>query len=299
MKYLYLTLTFFISFHTLQAQRDFNKVQIKEEKVGEQLYMLTGSGGNMALLHGEDGVFLIDDQFAPLTEKILTKIKTLTGKDKVDFLVNTHWHGDHTGGNENMGKQGALIVAHENVRARMQRGRTKLEAGRAVKPAPKVALPVMTFEEGINLHLNGEDIMVFHVDIAHTDGDAIVYFPKSNVIHTGDTYFKERYPYIDINSGGHINGVLKTLERIIFLADGDTKIIPGHGSLSNKEELMAYRNVLMTCRDRIQKAIKAGKTLEEIQASDITKEWDESWGGGFINPTSFRKTLYTNLKEQD
>lgn len=295
MRGLILTLVLVVCTQFSFAQRDMSKVVIKEEKVGDQLYMMTGSGGNMALLHGVDGVFLIDDQFAPLTDKILAKVKFLTGKDKVDYLVNTHWHGDHTGGNAKLGKQGALILAHENVRERMERGRTKLEAGRALKPAPKEALPLMTFKEGMTLHLNGEDIMVFHVDVAHTDGDAIVYFPKSNVIHMGDTYFKGRYPYIDISSGGHINGVLKTLDRVIFLADSETKIIPGHGSLSNKKELQEYREVLMTCRDRMMKAIKAGQTLEEIESAGLTKEWDESWGSGFINPTFFRKVLFTNL----
>ena len=288
-----LILVFIFSQNNTFAQRDFSKVEIKTEQVSDNIYMLVGSGGNIGVCVGEDGVFMIDSQFGPLSEKISKAIATLSTKP-IKILFNTHWHGDHTGGNENFGKKDAMIVAHDNVKERMSTEQKR--AFRKPTPAaPKVAQPVITFNDKMSFHLNGEDILVFHFHHGHTDGDAIVYFPKSNVIHMGDTYFKGRFPYIDLGSGGDVEGVLKTINEVLFLADEDTKIIPGHGALSNKEELMEYRDVITICRDRVKKAIASDMTLEEIKASNLTKEYDEEWGGGFINPEKFIDILYADL----
>jgi len=275
------------------AQRDFSKVEIKTEKVADNIYMLVGSGGNIGVLVGEDGVFMIDSQYSPLSEKISKAIAELSDQP-VKILFNTHWHGDHTGGNENFGKKDALIVAHENVKARMSTEQ-KRPFNRTTPAAPKVAQPAITFDKEMTFHLNGEDILIFHFHHGHTDGDAIVYFPKSNVIHMGDTYFKGRYPYVDLGSGGSVDGVLKTINEVIFLADDDTKIIPGHGSLSNREELIEYRNVIMLIRDRVKKAIASGMTLEEVKASNLTKEFDEDWGAGFIKPGRLMDIFYSDF----
>jgi len=228
-----------------------------------------------------------------LTEKIIAEIRTLS-QEPIKVLVNTHWHGDHSGGNKNMAEQGATIIAHENVRERMS---TKQDrgGGRMVDPSPKEALPIITFKEDINLHANGEDFVVFHVHQAHTDGDAIIYFPKSNVIHMGDTYFNGRFPFIDLYSGGSINGIIEAANRVLFLADKDTKIIPGHGTLSNKKELTTYRDMLMDVRDRVKQAIKAEMTYEEIKTANLTKDLDDKWGTGFINGERIVDFIYTDL----
>jgi len=291
-----LIMTFIFSQNNTFAQRDFSKVEIKTEQVADNIYMLVGSGGNIGVCVGEDGVFMIDSQFGPLSEKIAKAISALSSKP-IKVLFNTHWHGDHTGGNENFGKKDAMIIAHDNVKERMS-----TEQKRAFrKPTPaaaKVAQPVITFNDKMSFHLNGEDILIYHFHHGHTDGDAIVYFPKSNVIHMGDTYFKGRFPYIDLGSGGDVEGLLKTINEVLFLADEDTKIIPGHGALSNKEELMEYRDVISICRDRVKKAIASDMTLEEIKASNLTKEYDEEWGSGFINPEKFIDILHSDLTKE-
>jgi len=249
---IFLTLFFAFLFfqNTLFAQRDYSKVEIKAEQVADNIYMLTGSGGNIGVVVGDDGVFMIDSQFGPLSEKITAAIGKLSSQP-IKYLFNTHWHGDHTGGNENFGKKGAIIVAHENV------------------------------------------------NYGHTDGDAFVYFPKSNVIHMGDNFFKGRFPYIDLGSGGSVEGALKNINEVLFLADSETKIIPGHGALANKKDLMEYRDVIMIARDRVKKAIDKGMTLEEIKTSNVTKEYDEEWGGGFINPEKFVEILHADLTRDD
>ncbi len=292
-----LLLTFVFFQNNTFAQRDFSKVEIKTEQVSDNIYMLVGSGGNIGVCVGEDGVFMIDSQFGPLSEKISKAISALSSQP-IKILFNTHWHGDHTGGNENFGKKDAMIIAHDNVKERMSTEQKR--AFRKPTPAaPQVAQPVITFNDKMSFHLNGEDILVFHFHHGHTDGDAIVYFPKSNVIHMGDTYFKGRFPYIDLGSGGDVEGVLKTINEVLFLADEDTKIIPGHGALSNKEELMEYRDVITICRDRVKKAIASEMTLEEIKASNLTKEYDEEWGGGFIKPDKFIDILYSDLTKEE
>ena len=278
----------------LLAQQDFTKVEIKAEQVTDNIYMLTGSGGNIGVCIGEDGVLMIDDQYAPLSEKITAAIKKLSNKE-ITYLVNTHWHGDHAGGNENFANNGATIVAHKNVRKRLSTKQLMKAFSREVPAAPKAAWPVITFSEDMNFHFNGEDILIHHVHNAHTDGDAIIYFGNSNVMHLGDTFFKGRFPFIDLGSGGSIGGMIKAADTAIFLADENTKIIPGHGALATREDLMAYRNVLMTMRDRVKAAIVENKSLEEIQTAGLAKDYAEEWGSGFINPERFINFIYTDL----
>ncbi|QTE23726.1 MBL fold metallo-hydrolase [Polaribacter cellanae] len=286
-----LVLLFTVTFSINSQNRE---VKIITEKLTDNIYMLKGQGGNIGLFVGEDAVFMIDDQFAPLTPKILNAIKEITAKP-IKYLVNSHWHGDHTGGNENMQKEGAIIVAHDNVRKRMStdskvRGRTK-------KASPKKALPVITFSKDLMLHINNDDVLVSHVHNAHTDGDAIIYFTANNVVHMGDTYFQGKFPYIDLNSGGNVNGVITAAEKVILLADNNTKIIPGHGNLSNREELIAYKNMLVDLREKIQLEIDNGKTLEEVKANnEITKNY--SAYSGWINEEKIRIAMYSSLIEK-
>ncbi|MFL0086764.1 MBL fold metallo-hydrolase [Tenacibaculum maritimum] len=269
------------------------EVTIETHKVTDKVYMLTGQGGNIGLHIGDEGVFMVDDQFAPLTPKILAAIKSIT-KKPVKYLVNTHWHGDHTGGNENMRKEGAVIVSHKNVRRRMSV--KQFVRGKEKEAASKEALPVITFTEDMMIHLNGEDMLISHVHNAHTDGDAIVFFMKSNVIHMGDTYFQGKYPFIDLESGGSIQGYINAIDKVLLLANKETKIIPGHRKVSNKKELSSYKEMLVVLRDRIKEEIFQGKTLEEVEAAvRITQEYDKKYGGWFISGEGIRKTIYQSL----
>lgn len=274
--------------------QDFDAVEIKVTQVAEGVYMLTGAGGNMGLCAGTDGAFLIDDQFAPLTGKIQAAIATVTGQP-VKFLLNTHWHGDHTGGNENLGEAGAIIFAHENVRRRMSTEQFTAAFNDTTPASPPGALPVVTFTDAVTFHMNGEDIRVFHVDNAHTDGDAMIHFPRANVLHLGDVYFNGLFPYIDVSAGGSVNGMLGAIEIALNLADESTAVIPGHGPLSNREELTAYRDMLITVAERMSDAIKEGRSLEEVLALKPTAEYDEALGGKWLTPEQFVSILYSDL----
>ena len=278
---------------TASAQ-DYSKVEIKTTRLGDNAYMMEGAGGNLGLSIGDDAVFLIDDQFAPLSEKISAAIAKLTAKP-VKFIINTHWHFDHTGGNENFGKAGAIIVAHENVRKRMSTEQLIEFLRSTVPAAPGAALPLVTFADSVTFHLNGEELRVFHVPRAHTDGDAIVQFVKSDVVHMGDTYFNGMYPFIDTSSGGTIDGVVAACDRALGIVSDKTKIIPGHGPLSNKAELKAYRDMLATVSARIRKMVADGRKLEDITASDATADFDEKWGKGFIGAAKFREMVAMNI----
>ncbi len=281
----------------IQAQ-SWDEIEIKTEQVTDKIYMLTGRGGNIGVCLGDDGVLIIDSQYAQLSEKILAAIAKLNIKSKkIKVLANTHWHGDHTGGNKNISETEADIIAHENVRKRMSTKQNRGN-GRTVDPSPKEALPTVTFKEDLTIHINDEDVMMIHVDHAHTDGDAIIYFPKSNVIHMGDTFFNGRFPFIDLFSGGTIDGIIEAANKVLFLADNDTKIIPGHGALSNKKELTAYRNMLMDVRDRVKQAISAEMTYDEIKAANLTKDLDDDWGTGFINGEKIVNFIYTDLTRE-
>lgn len=274
------------------AQQDFSKVEIKTSPLRDGTHMLTGAGGNMVASSGADGVFLIDDQYAPLSDKIRAALSTLSDKP-LRFVVNTHWHGDHTGGNEHMGNAGAVIVAHENVRQRMSVG--QLLRGDMVKPAPGAALPVVTFTSDLSLHLNGDEVHVQHVAHAHTDGDALVKFERANVLHMGDVYFNGLYPFIDAESGGSIDGVLAAVERGVALSDDATIVVPGHGAVSNRVELAAYGAMLKGYRDRIAAMKSGGKTLAQVTAAKPTAATDALLGKSFIKPDELVKSIYETL----
>lgn len=278
------------------AQDDMADVQIKTNDLGNGLYMLEGRGGNIGASAGPDGVFLIDDQFAPLTPKILAAVKEITD-EPIRFVVNTHWHFDHTGGNENLGRLGVAIVAHDNVRALMAEDQELKVFGRKVPAAPKAALPIVTFGEEITFHLNGQTIRVFHAPSAHTSGDSIIHFVEADVIHMGDTYFNGFYPFIDFEHGGSIDGLLAAVDRVLEMAGPDTIIIPGHGPLSNETELAAYREMLQTVGQNMAAAIaKDGSTLEAVKAAMPTAAFDAEWGDGFLKPEMFVQIVYNGMK---
>ena len=292
MKYFNITLLFILTNITIYSQN--REVVITPIKLTEQIYMLKGQGGNIGLFIGDDAVFMIDDQFAPLTPKILKAIKEITEKP-VSYLMNTHWHGDHTGGNENMEKEGALIVAHDNVRKRMSvdqviRGRTR-------KASPKSALPVITFSDDMMMHINNDDILITHVHNAHTDGDAIIYFTKNNIMHTGDAYFQGKFPYMDLDSGGSIDGYIAGIQKMILLADDNTKIIPGHGGVSSKKELIPYLKMLQDLKIKIEKEKNKGKTLEEIILNKFITKGYESYSG-WINEERIKTAIFKSLKKE-
>jgi cyclase len=271
------------------------KTDIVTEKVAEGLYMLKGAGGNIGLSVGEDAAFLVDDQYAPLTPKIKAAVAALTDKP-VKFVLNTHWHGDHTGGNENLGSGGTLIVAHDNVRKRMSTEQFIVFFNEKVPPAPKVALPVVTFGENVTFHINGEEIHAFHVAPAHTDGDAAVHFRKGNVLHTGDLFFNGMYPFIDVDSGGSVAGMIAAADKLLAtVAKDDTKIIPGHGPLATRGDYKAFRDMLAGVRDAVAPMVKAGKTLEQVVAARPTAAFDARWGGGFLKPDAFTGLVFADL----
>jgi cyclase len=283
----------FIAAPSLAAQ-NFDTVTVRVVAITRGVAMLVGAGGNLAVAYGDDATFVVDDQFAPLTEKIRAAIATLTNQP-ARFVLNTHWHGDHTGGNENMGKAGALIVAHDNVRVRMSTEQFNKLFNRSTPASPPGALPVVTFTDAVTFHLNGDDVTAFHVPPAHTDGDAIVWFRQANVVHMGDTYFNGRYPFIDVDSGGDIEGMIGAASRVLDLINDSTKVIPGHGTLSNKADLTRYRDVLVAARDRVKKLLAEGRTLEQITAAKPLADYDGTWGTGFINPDTFLKLVHASL----
>lgn len=278
------------------AQSRFDDVVIKTNKVTDNIYMLEGSGGNIGVFVGEDGVFMIDDQYAPLSDKIKAAIKALSDKE-IKYLVNTHWHGDHAGGNENFGKGGATIIAQENVRKRLSTDQHSKAFNRTTPAAPKIAWPTITYEENMSLHINGQKIMLIHVHNAHTDGDTFVWFPDSNVLHMGDCFFKGRFPYIDIGSGGSVPGALRAIEAAMMITDADTQIIPGHGTMAAKSDLLSYYQMLSTMYDRVKKEMVAGKTVDEIKAAGLTKDY-EGWGDGFINDERIIDIIWTDIDSQ-
>lgn len=282
---------------TAAHAQDLDAVQIRTERVGDGVWVLFGQGGNIGVSAGPDGVFLIDDQFAPLTPKILEAVRALT-QESVRFVFNTHWHGDHTGGNENLGRAGALIVAHENVRRRMSVDQVLERVGRPVdttRAAPQAALPVVTFTEDVTFHLNGDELHAFHVEDAHTDTDAVVHFRRANVVHMGDTFFRGRFPFIDTASGGSIDGLIAGVGRALAVMDADTRVIPGHGEVGSREDLRAYRDALKTMRDRVARMMAAGSSLEEVQAARPASDFAAAWGQGEEAERPFVATLWASL----
>lgn len=273
------------------AVQNFDTVQVRSTPIARGVYMLVGSGGNIGLSVGDDAAFIVDDQFAPLTPKILAAIAALTPKP-VRFVLNTHWHFDHTGGNENLGKAGALVVAHDNVRKRMSTDQFIAALNRSEKAAPKGALPVVTFTDAVTFHINGDSVIATKMPPAHTDGDAIVHFVKANVIHMGDVFHNAGLPFVDRSSGGSINGVISTADLVLGMATADTKIIPGHGPLADRARLKAWRDALVASRDRVRAEIAAGKTVDQVLAAKITEPYAKDWAGGHER---FVRTLYEEL----
>ena len=282
-----------LSFGAFAQQRNFDAVQIKTTKVAEGIYMLEGEGGNIGVSAGEDGVFLIDDEFAPLSQKIMGAVKAISEKP-IRFLMNTHWHGDHVGGNENFGKAGTVIIAHDNVYKRMSVGGAITMLKQNYAPYPKAALPVVSFSQSATFHLNGDDVVSTHLPPAHTDGDSFVRFTKANVIHTGDVFASGRYPFIDPESGGSVKGVLRAVDVMLPMIDDNTKVIPGHGPLSSKKDVLAYRKMIATAISRIEPMVKSGKTLQQVIDAKPLREYDEEWGK-FRKTDAFVEILYSGL----
>ena len=283
-----------VSSGAIAQDQDFSQVEIETVPVAEDVYMLVGEGGNIGVAVGEDSVLLIDDQYAPLTEKIEAAVSEISDLP-IQFLVNTHWHFDHTGGNENLGNAGVVIVAHDEVYNRMSTEQYIDAFEREVPPSPDAALPKITFNDTATFHLNGKTIRGIHLESAHTDGDTIIHFPDSNVIHAGDTYFNGFYPFIDASSGGSIAGMIRATEAILAMANNETKIIPGHGALSNRKELEAFRQMLVEVKLITENAISNGVSLEEFLASKPTAELDRTWGNGFLSPEDFLTIVYQQL----
>jgi cyclase len=279
-------------------QEDFSKVEIKVTKVSGNIYMLEGSGGNIAASVGEDGIVIVDDQFAPLAEKIQAALKGLGITDKpVRFVINTHYHGDHTGGNVPFSNTSSTVIAQDNVRKRLESGGTSGNGGSVKlesKPAPKAALPIITFEHDVTVHLNGEDIRALHFPSGHTDGDSIIFFPKNNVVHMGDDFVRYGFPFIDVASGGSVQGMIIALEKSTAELPADVKVIPGHGAISNLEDVRAFVRMLKETSAVVQKAINYHKTLEQMKQAKILAPWDK-FASGFINSDAFIETLYNSL----
>jgi len=287
-------MAFALATPVLAQQQDFSKVEVQSEKVADGVYMLKGAGGNIGLSIGPNGSLVIDDQYAPLSDKILAAIKALT-PDPVRFVVNTHWHGDHTGGNENLAKTGAFLVAHENVRKRMGSEQFIAMFNQKVPASPEAALPVVTFAEGVTFHWNGDEVRAFHVAPAHTDGDTVVQFVKADVVHMGDCFFNGNFPFIDSSSGGKVDGIVAAADRVLGGVTDKTKIIPGHGPVASKADLQAYRDTVKSVRDRVAKLKAEGKTKEAAVAAKPTAEFDAKWGQGFIKPDVFVGLVYDSL----
>lgn len=287
----FFALLFLVTYKLSIAQQDFSHIEIKTTDLGNNIYMLQGAGGNIGVSTGDDGVFVIDDQFAPLSEKILTSLSALSDMP-VSYVLNTHWHGDHTGGNENFSNAGAVIVAHENVRKRMSSKQFMKAFGREVPAAPGTALPVVTFTDSVTFHFNSNEIVVTHMPNSHTDGDSMVMFSEANVLHMGDTFFNGFFPFIDQGSGGTLDGVIKTATLALDITDANTQIIPGHGALATRDDLQAYHSMLLEVKDLMQPLIDSGKTRDQVIADKPLAEIGSVWGNGFMKTDVFTGIMY-------
>jgi glyoxylase-like metal-dependent hydrolase (beta-lactamase superfamily II) len=274
---------------------DFTKVEISTTVLAPGLAMLMGAGGNIALSTGEDGPVIVDDQFAPLAPKITAAVRALQDQP-VRFVINTHHHYDHTGGNEAFGSVGALILAHENVRTRLSQEQvSKLRPEFKLPPHPRAALPVVTFADGVTLHWNGETIRVEHVEHAHTDGDSHVWFEHANVVHMGDTFVNGFFPFVDVESGGGIAGLISSANRVLAQTNPATKIIPGHGQLATPADLTKFRDVLVDVKARVEKGIASGQTVEQFIATKPLADLDAEWGDGFLKTDQVISLIWLNL----
>ena len=282
------------AFSAAQDQ-DFSKVEIKVTKVSGTVYMLEGAGGNIGASVGEDGIVVVDDQYAPLAEKIQAALKGVTDKP-MRFIINTHYHGDHTGGNAFFQKQ-APVIAHDNVRKRLETGSTAGNLGSVSmerKAAPREALPILTFDHDVTVHLNGEDIRALHFPSGHTDGDSIIFFPTSNVVHMGDDFVRYGFPFIDLASGGSVEGMIAALQEVVPKLPPDVKVIPGHGKVSNLDDVREYVKMLVETRAVVEKGVKQGKTIDQLKQEKVLEPW-KKWNGDFITTDAFIETLYNDL----
>ncbi len=269
-------------------------VKITPVALTGQIYMVTGKGGNLGVFTGGDGTFLIDDQYAPLTEEIVKVIKSVGG-EYPKFLINTHYHGDHTGGNENLGKGGTLIFSHDNVRERLSAGSFLKAFNSRRPPVSGVGLPVVTFSENMSFHLNGDTVRAVHMPHAHTDGDSFIVFKNANVIHAGDLFFNGFYPFIDVGHGGSLKGMIAAVDRLLSMADENTKIIPGHGPLANSDDLSNYRQMLAVAHDRLKKFREDGKTAAEVIAAKPLADLEDEWGDGLFTGDRWIEVIYSGV----
>ncbi|HEX2267946.1 MAG TPA: MBL fold metallo-hydrolase [Pyrinomonadaceae bacterium] len=277
------------------AQTDFSRVQIKATKVAGNVHMLEGAGGNIGVSVGPDGILIVDDQFAPLADKIRASLKTL-GEGKLRFILNTHWHGDHTGGNVAFGPE-APIIAHDNVRKRLSTEQRIEFFKQTIPAAPKEALPVITFDQSLSVHFNGEEIRAIHYPNGHTDGDSVIFFTTSNVVHLGDNFFAGRFPFVDVDSGGSVVGLAKNIGEIIAKIPAGAKLIPGHGPLSTVDDLKLYHRMLLETTDVVRKKLAAGKTLDQIKSEGFADEW-KAWGTGFVKTEQWIDLINASLNKK-
>src|SRR5215204_2870210 len=292
MKLLLLVLLLLVAVPVKAQQPDYSQVQIKATKVAGNVYMLQGSGGNIGVSVGADGILIVDDQFAPLADKIRAALKEL-GQGKLRFILNTHWHGDHTGGNVVFGPE-ATIIAHDNVRKRLATEQ-KSEIFKSTTPAsPKEALPVITFDHSLSVHFNGEDIRAIHFPHGHTDGDSVIFFSSSNVVHLGDDFFAGRFPFVDLESGGSVEGLVRNIGEIITKIPEGAKLIPGHGPISTIDDLKSYHRMLQQTTEIVRQKMTGGKTLDQIKSEGLPAEWTP-WGTGFIKTDRWVETIYKSL----
>lgn len=275
------------------AQQDFSKVEIKVQKVAGTVYMLQGAGGNIGVSVGDDGIVMVDDQFAPLAPKIQAALKGITGKP-LRFVLNTHWHGDHTGGNPVFSQQ-APIIAQENVRKRLAAGRPG--PGPAIPPQPNNVLPVITFADKVSVHLNGEDIEAIHFPRGHTDGDSVIFFPQSNVLHMGDDFVTYGFPFVDLQSGGSVRGMIDALKKVVTLVPQDVKVIPGHGDLSTLDDVRAFTKMVEDTFNLVADQVKQGKTADQIKQANVLAAYSK-YSGSFVPTDKWIETICDELKEK-
>ena len=288
MRYAFVLMLPCLFINSAQAQ------EIDSTRVSDGIHMITGKGGNIGVLIGKDGTFMIDDKFAPMTKDILAKVTELGGSTP-KFVLNTHYHGDHTGGNENVGKAGSIIVSHENVRKRLVKGATIKVFNKVIPAQPEVALPIVIFTRDITFYLNGNVVNIMHVPNAHTDGDSFVHFPDANVIHTGYIFFNGFYPFIDTDHGGNVKGTIAAADKVLSLANDKTRIIPGHGPLSNIKELTTYRDMLAKAQKRLGKLKAAGKTAKQAAAEKPLADLDVEWSDGMFTTDRWIEVIYDGI----
>ena len=280
---------------TCSAQAQQGKIEFSTFQLSDTVYMLMGAGGNVGISTGKDGLYIIDDKVKQATGPLLEAIRKISDKP-IRFVINTHYHGDHTGNNEVIASSGTVIIAHDNIYKRLSTEQISIFSNSTTPPYPKAALPVVTFNDQLSMHLNGETATAYYVANGHTDGDAIIHFPVSNVIHMGDMFFNGQYPYVDLDAGGSLQGLVAAAELALSMADDSTRIIPGHGPLGVTEDLKKYRDYLIEASARVQALIDNGMSLEQIIATKPTEKWDEKLGKNWIRPHQFVTFIYNSLE---